>query len=255
MATYYYVKNRVFHGINDVYTKKELIKVLNNFDLHDSWYGIYITMYTGVTDIHWIDYGNYYSLSVNDDCGVYILNKDEIKHLYNQAHTWLKQQIYLEKQAVKWEQNHDSDNNPYGNRWNGQVQFLIQSNCFGNPAKLPVVKGTIHYHHLAPRSKPHSTRGNFGFGRVGHEQGTFARNNYWSRIKVNELVNEYGRVVRHRNRKYNRKHTQSFPVFDDHEYIASEHSTGWKYSTKAKHQWAQHLRPEIYPNKRKTDSS
>lgn len=256
MTTFYYVSTLLAHGPQAIYKKDELIKALNNFDYKpDSWLGINVTMYSGVTDIHWVERNNWKNLYINDDAGITPLSKQELKCLYKQAQTWFDQQLTLENKAVRWSINHpdDLDNNPYGNRWDGQMQNLAQSNMLGNPCSFHVVheNPTTNNKHWGPKPTSHSTYQAWGHGRTNHDQSTFARDNYWAKVQTKELTKEYpNNIIRHQNRKYNRNHTEAFPVFDDPEYELSRHSTGWKYSSKARHQYNQHFGKTKTFNKR-----
>ena len=138
------------------------------------------------------------------------------------------------------------------------MQNLAQSNMLGNPCSFHVVHEdpTIYNKHWGPKPTSHSTYQAWGHGRTNHDQSTFARDNYWAKVQTKELTKEYpNNIIRHPNRKYNRNHTEAFPVFDDPEYELSRHSTGWKYSSKARHQYNQHHHSqrhhlELSPDKR-----
>lgn len=81
MATFYYLHTMIHHGPQGVYKKDELTKALNNFnyDRHN-WLGIQITMYSGVTDIHYeINKHGFANLYINDQAGVTPLNDSQIK--------------------------------------------------------------------------------------------------------------------------------------------------------------------------------
>ena len=57
-------------------------------------------------------------------------------------------------------------------------------------------------------------------------------------VKFTEAGKNYNYLpLRHRNRQIMKKHPTFFPEFDDPEYSRSRHSTGWKYSTKKRHQY------------------
>lgn len=88
---------------------------------------------------------------------------------------------------------------------------------------------------LTMRRSSHSSS-RWKSGRVGHTMSANARYNHWKRKVITEL-DEY--PITHHNRK-DRRHQFRFPVFDDNEYCLAKHSTGWKYSTKCKHQYEIH---------------
>lgn len=121
----------IYHGPQGVYKKNELIKALNNFNYdRRNWPSIQITIYSGVTDIHYeIDKHGFANLYIDDQAGVTPLNDSQIKKLYNEAKVWYQQQLHLEKLAIQWDNiHHNNDKNPYGNRWNGQMEYLSKSN-------------------------------------------------------------------------------------------------------------------------------
>ena len=89
--------------------------------------------------------------------------------------------------------------------------------------------------------KPHTTQ------RMGKNSANlrpmrvFARDNKLSIIQRKTLrQNEI--PIRHINRSYRKHHLEDLPQFDDFEYTTARHSTGWKYSTKKRHQWEIHLK-------------
>lgn len=67
--------------------------------------------------------------------------------------------------------------------------------------------------------------------------GANARYTHRKRLSARELK-DY--PLTHHNRK-DRRHYFRFPVFDDDEYFTAKHSTGWKYSTKCRHQYQIHF--------------
>lgn len=104
--------------------KNELIKALNNFNYdRRNWPSIQITMYSGVTDIHYeIDKHGFANLYIDDQAGVTPLNDSQIKKLYNEAKVWYQQQLHLGKLAIQWDNiHHNNDKNPYGNRWDDEL--------------------------------------------------------------------------------------------------------------------------------------
>lgn len=239
MATYYYISTT---NIQEIYKKNELIKALDNLDYRSS--KIQVTKYSRVTKIRWLNFQDgYIHLSLNDDAVTTILSDKDIACLRSQAHTWFQQQCHLESLAIKYENTHLNSTNPYGNRWSGQMHYLANNNLLGQPASIRLDPTVTRPHNPSPKTKSHTTFHFYGQGRTGHAQSTFARENHQAKINIQSLINDYpGNVVRHRNRKFNRKHSCEFPVFDDSEYTISRHSTGWKYSSKARHQYDQHKR-------------
>lgn len=235
----------IHHGPQGIYKKDELIKALNNFsyDRHN-WLGIQITMYSGVTDIHYeIDKRGFANLYIDDQAGVTPLNDLQIKKLYNEAKVWYQQQLHLEKLAIQWTNNHPNDDeNPYGNRWDGQMEYLSKSNLLGQTFAIREEYIDHEYNYSQPSPKSHSTWCNWGHGRTGHPQSAFAKDNHFRKQEIQSLVNEYpNNIIRHSNRQVNKHHSCDFPVFDDPEYLLSRHSTGWKHSSKAYHQYNQHV--------------
>lgn len=70
--------------------------------------------------------------------------------------------------------------------------------------------------------------------RPGTPMSAFGR--YQVRFKETGKTYKY-LSLRHKNRQIMKKHPTIFPEFDDPEYSRSRHSTGWKYSTKNRHQY------------------
>lgn len=179
----------------------------------------------------------------------------ELTKLYNAAKNFYQQQLHVEQASLKFAKNHPDQENPYDDHWNGQTNFLRQSNAFGHP-----YQGGVWEYQPSPSTwnhwgHPHwhRMRGNWAAGRVGHTQHAFAFDNHLAKQKRQKLDRQYPNAkIRHLNRKYKKNHPIDFPVFDDDEYRQGWHSTGWKYSTKARHQYEQHFNHGKITGNRKT---
>lgn len=174
-----------------------------------------IIKYDNVKDSYWqINNFGYNLITRYTDC--HILSDCHVIKILLNAKKWLKQKATTEK-------------------WPGQMQYLSTSNKLGHQIKLPEIYIKTHYKHTQHHT-PHNAAG-YQHPRVGYCKSAFARSNY---IISNNYDVPKGIPLRHLNRKYQRKHPEAFPWLDDNEYIRSSHSTGWKYSTKFKHQYLVH---------------
>lgn len=174
-----------------------------------------IIKYDNVKDSYWqINNFGYNLITQYTDC--HILSDCHVIKILLNAKKWLKQKATTEK-------------------WPGQMQYLSTSNKLGHQIKLPEIYIKTHYKHTQHHI-PHNATG-YQHPRVGYCKSAFARSNY---IINNNYDVPKGIPLRHLNRKYQRKHPEAFPWWDDNEYIRSSHSTGWKYSTKFKHQYLVH---------------
>lgn len=91
-------------------------------------------------------------------------------------------------------------------------------------------------------SKPTSHRHwHFKSQRVGHSQFACAKDDWRASHCYQELDANYRLCLRHKYRRC-REHLITFPAFDDDEHRTSWHSTGWKHSTKYRHQWEVRVR-------------
>lgn len=248
----YQFNSMVANGQNQIYDHDNLIKVLANVEHSDFTDAILwgrLICYHDVSNVKKIYYNRW---SVKKHCDHYefevksqheVTGKELIK-LYNAAKNFYQQQLHVEKASLKFAKNHPNQENPYGYRWDGQTNFLRQSNAFGETYQGSVWEyqpnhsswnrwGNRHWHRM---------RGNWGGGRVGHTQHAFAFDNHIAKQERQKLNREYPNAkICHLNRKYKKNHPIDFPVFDDDEYRQSWHSTGWKHSTKARHQYEQHF--------------
>ncbi|MCR5524418.1 MAG: hypothetical protein K6F18_02000 [Lactobacillus sp.] len=220
MTDYYVIDDKIYGHYPKAYKYSELIKALNNantrqlLDFDITLFDV-LVLYQDVKSIKRLPNG--YFKIVYGSCQT--IHGKKLTRLLHSANAWY--------QTAKANEN-----------WDGQMNYLVQSNLLGNPVFVPFLTTPSHHSrskHLIMRHTPHSTAG-LKSGRVGHTMGANARYTYRKRDMVCKLK-EY--PVTHHNRK-DRRHQFRFPVFDDDEYCLAKHSTGWKYSTKCKHQYEIH---------------
>ena len=233
MADYYVFNNHLFSTRPKVFTKPEFIKSLSNYEerylLDDLGYLIPGTfrVYHNVKNAKLVHHAmGWYSFEC--ECTSYhTLNKEELANLVAQSKSWLSSQ----KETYP-----------------GYLNAMIQGNGLATPVNLP-----IEYLQPVVIKKPapvvaHTSRGNFGHGRVGHPQHVFASDNQQAKLDRQRLQMIYRSAkIGHLHRRYKKNHPYAFPVFDDDEYIQGRHSTGWKYSTKNRKSWGS---PDKKLNKR-----
>lgn len=230
MTDYYVINDHIAGHRPLVYTQNEFIKSLNNFTtrklLNDIAYLFpnTFTMYSNVSKIYLEDYlGWWYDLHIECDSHK-PLSTQQLAQFQTQAANYLAQ--------VQAQESYD-----------GQVNALIQADAFGKTISLPTIikNPQTHWGH---QPKSHNGHGTYkAGGRAGHTQSTFARDNHWHKLDLKALHDnpDFKNVkIRHLNRRYHNHHPIDFPVFDDDEYLESKDSTGWKHSSKARHQYNQH---------------
>lgn len=237
---------------SQVYDRDNLIQALANVehsDFADEIIWDRLICYRDVSQVKKICYSQW---SVKKRCDHYEFEAKsrykvtgrELTKLYSAAKNFYHQQLHVEQASIKFAKSHPDQENPYGDHWDGQTNYLRQSNAFGHTYQ----GGTWEYRpgHSAGNRRSHHQRhrmrSNWGNGRVGHTQHAFALDSHIARQERQQLDRAYPNAkIRHLNRKYKKNHPIDFPVFDDDEYRQSWHSTGWKYSTKARHQYEQHF--------------
>lgn len=259
----YQLNPTVANWQSQVYDRDNLIQTLANAEYSDFADEILwgrLICYRNVSAVKKIYHNQW---SVKKECDHYEFEAKsqhevtgkELTKLYNAAKNFYQQQLHVEQASLKFAKNHPDQENPYGDHWDGQTNFLRQSNAFGHPYQGGVWEyQPIHsaWHHWG-HPHWHRMRGNWGGGRVGHTQHVFAFDNHLAKQERQELDRAYPNTkIRHLNRKYKKNHPIDFPVFDDDEYRQSWHSTGWKYSTKARHQYEQHFNRGKVTGNRKT---
>ena len=261
----YQLNTMVANWQSQIYDRDNLIQALANIehsDFADEILWGRLICYRDVSQIKKIYHNRW---SVEKHCDHYEFEAKsqhevtgkELTKLYNAAKNFYQQQLHVEQASLKFAKNHPDQENPYGYRWDGQTNFLRQSNAFGHTYQGGVWEyqpnhsswnrwGHQHWHRM---------RGNWGGGRVGHTQHAFALDNHVAKQERQELDRAYlNTKIRHLNRKYKKNHPIDFPVFDDDEYRQGWHSTGWKHSTKARHQYEQHFNHGKIKGNRKTIS-
>lgn len=217
MFNCYVIHDYIYSHDDKVYTCSELVKALNNAKpIIDSTFFSTVTLYRNVHNIKRVVSGTGFCFEI--DC-------DSCKRIEEQALN------DLHKEAKKW-----FDTAKAHEAWDGQLNYLAQSNQLGR--EMPVetvveqVKPWKPVYHLTPHS---SIR--IKHGRVNYSMSVNARYIQRKRLLTRELK-DY--PLTHHNRN-DCRHYFRFPVFDDNEYLIAKHSTGWKYSTKCHHQYEIHL--------------
>lgn len=219
MTDFYVIDDHVVGHEPQAYVYPELIKVLNNqqyrwlFD-YGTLFSDWLTLYCGVTQAKYIPaaWGGF-TLQIQAEHRQAIQGA-RLDRVVLAAQRWL--------QDVK-------EHEP----WDGYTNYLVQSDRLGQPVDIPrVLTSPGRYGRRTMRHIAHSFQG-YKHGRVGHTMSANARHNYWKRALAKELA---GYPLTHRNRK-DRHHEFRLPVFDDPEYCTAKHSTGWKHSTKRRHQY------------------
>ncbi|WP_251575655.1 hypothetical protein [Limosilactobacillus agrestimuris] len=220
MTDYYVIDDKIYGHYPIAYKYSELIKALNNANIRHI-FDFDITLFDTL-----VLYQNVKSISRLPD-GFFKIVCDSHRTIYDKELTRL---LYS---SNAWYQNAKAKET-----WDGQMNYLAQSNLLGNPVFVPFLP-TISHHarskNLTMRHPSHSSI-RWKNGRVGHTMSANARYTHWKRELITKL-DEY--PITHHNRK-DRRHQFRFPVFDDDEYCFAKHSTGWKYSTKHKHQYEIH---------------
>lgn len=219
MTDYYVVDDKIYGHTPKVYTYSELIKALNNADVRWLLDGFCdsLTLYRNVSSLRLVP--TCYGPELEIKCSSRKVVQDtSLNRLLFAANQWL----------VQFKTNES---------WDGQTNYLVQSNLLGSPVFIPFpLISYCRYGRHTMRHKSHSTL-RFKSGRVEHTMSANARYTYRNKELSRELK-DY--PLTHRNRK-DRRHSFRFPVFDDPEYCTSRHSTGWKYSTKYKRQYEIHV--------------
>ena len=123
--------------------------------------------------------------------------------------------------------------------WDGQANYLKTANEFGRTIKVPIKDITIEAR--VPFSfrneKSHSNKFQFkSKSRANRDHSTFAKSNYLTILHA-DIDSKYNHNLRHFNRNYVKSHPDSFPVWDDNEYMTSRRSNGWKHQKKNKQQY------------------
>lgn len=213
----YIVSDLVFGNESSIYTYSELIKALANARYNSRMF-IDIHLASNVKHIAEVHDRALAYYDIDADSFIQLTDK-QVKKLKSRADTWYAQQKRFD--------------------FDGSVDLAKQANLFGTTIEPDEVIYKRHtpYQYRKNHTR-HSIRG-YKHGRAGRTKSAFARSNYYQKTTIPDLVHNY--PFRHRNRKFNRKHLIDFPVWDDAEYSRDRHSTGWKYSTKCKHQWQIHL--------------
>ena len=223
MTDYYVIDDKIIGHRPMVYSYHELIKALNNQQFR--W-----LVHNGDLWPDWlVYYHDVFILQSLSSSRLAIVGKshesvegDQLTLLIKKARQWYRQAQQVEA-------------------WPGQLNYLAQSDLLGKPVSVPdpaseeLSEPRRIYH--PQHQKPHSSV-RWKSGRVGHTMSANARYTRRKKALVKELS---GIPLTHRNR-HDRKHYFYFPVFDDAEYCLADHSTGWKYSTKCRHQYEIHLR-------------
>ena len=220
MTDYYVVDDHIFGHYPQAYTYSELIKALNNADIRwlfdDYSFGNDLTLYRDVKSIKRLP--DRWGADFEIECGSsQIIKGAMLNRLLYSAHQWYQH-----------EQAHED--------WNGKMNYLAQSNMLGEPIFVPfplIAPGRYGRHTM--RAKSHSYC-KYKHGRVGHPMSANGRYMIHKRELAFEL-RDY--PLTHHNRK-DRRHNFLLPVFDDSEYCTARHSTGWKHSTRCKHQYQVH---------------
>lgn len=217
MFNCYVIHDYIYSHDDKVYMYSELVKALNNAKpLIDFTFFSTVTFYQNVHSIKRVVSGAGFSFEIDcDDCKK--IEEQKLKDLYKKAKQW-----YEVAKA------HEA--------WDGQLNYLAQSNQLGQEIPVETIakprKSWKPVHYLTP----HSSSG-IKYGRVNHSMGANARYTHRKRLSARELK-DY--PLTHHSRK-DRRHYFRFPLFDDDEYFTAKHSTGWKYSTKCRHQYQIHL--------------
>lgn len=235
MTDYYVFSSPIAGERPDVFTKPEFIKSLSNYRQRQylahlpSCFPHAFAVYYNAKNPQLIRsaYGiwRFYC-----DCtSSRYLNAKELADYQAQSASWLTSQQTREK-------------------YDGYLNAMIQGNCLGQLVNVPMYQAVVKpTKHPAPVVS-HTNRGNFGCGRVGRPQHAFAVDSQQAKLSRVKLHREYPNAkIGHLNRRYQKRHPISFPVFDDAEYVTSRHSTGRKYSTKQRKSWGS---PDRELNKR-----
>ena len=225
----YQLNPMVANWQSQVYDRDNLIQALANAENSDFANSILwgrLICYHDVSQIKKIYHNRW---SVKKHCDHYefeakskheVTGKELIK-LYNAAKNFYQQQLHVEQASLKFAKTHPDQENPYGYHWDGQTNFLRQSNAFGQTYQGGIWKYQPNHSAWNPwgHQHGHRMRGNWGGGRVGHTQHAFAFDSHLAKQERQKLDRKYPNTkIRHLNRKYKKNHPIDFPVFDDDEY-------------------------------------
>lgn len=197
-----------------------------------------------------------------------MMTSNEYSKLLAQAAQWLQNELEIQKQyqAVVYRYNKLAEKGQandleletelrqrFGAEYNPiNIKRLSRNNELGNYYPVQIDRWVSHYNswRYLFNHKRHTSRGNWGCGRVNHAKSACARSNYQLKIIRRKYRNsEIGRKLRHQNRTYRKHHPADFPVFDDDEYRRSRFSTGWKHSSHAPKSYLQHNKQKHFSHK------
>lgn len=173
MTDYYVIDDKIYGHYPKAYKYSELIKALNNantrqlLDFDITLFDV-LVLYQDVKSIKRLPNG--YFKIVYGSCQT--IHGKKLTRLLHSANAWY--------QTAKANEN-----------WDGQMNYLVQSNLLGNPVFVPFLTTPSHHSrskHLIMRHTPHSTAG-LKSGRVGHTMGANARYTYRKRDMVANLRN------------------------------------------------------------------
>lgn len=253
-----------------VYDEENLIHALNNpyFQKIKDMAYVFFTVFANVSEVN----GHYnpntgrhtYTIQAQSMRSV---TPQEMAKLYDEAHEWY---TFENDKAKAYYYQVSQHNLHYGepdelsdSDFDQQLAQTFgegyspypfeQEKRYGFGNTVSVVNTWDNYHNYrdthARFPKSHSSRSNWGHGRVSHTKSANARTNRDRKQSLKLLQHDPDFIntkIRHVNRRYVKNHPVEFPVFDDAEYIEGPFSTGWKHSSKAPHSYLQHTKQKHY---------
>lgn len=213
---YYVIESMIMGEHGHAYTYGELIKAVRRYKYRDLYESL------SANDI-WRFNHLYYS-DVEDVDDITHSNCHKVDDTFKR-NLKLDSDLWWDLQKEKYD------------KWD--LNYMVQTDALGrelgNGYQIDLWP---NYHLYRPSSKPVShSCWKFKHGRAGNKA------NHKASVKANILYKEYASLPKMRHR--DRKRDCNFYCFDDPAYITSHHSTGWKYSTKNKHQYESKVKRQL----------